>query len=137
MPLLNQTYVAFIGVVVLIIIGIVAEKKKVVWETAFANVISFLLVLGSVDLGIPLTIAFLVYMITGLAVIYYKLRAAYFLFGFKTYGAFSLTLLLASLGYYELGITAVTFDQLFKFVGVWATITMVIYFLGFLYSLRK
>lgn len=137
MPFLSQTHVAFAGVIVIIIIGIVAEKRKVVWESAFGNIMSFLLVLGSVDMGFFMAAGLLAYLVLGIFVIYYKAKPLYFLFGFKTYGALSLVLLLASGGYIGLSITATTTANLFRLLGIWAAFAVAIHIIGFIYNRVK
>lgn len=134
MPLLNQTYVAFLGVIVIIILGIVVEKKKVVWENVFGNIMSFILVMASIDMSIFLTIGFLVYLILGIAAVYYKANRFYFLFGFKTYGALSMTLLLAAEGYFGMSVVTTTMNSIVRFLAVWVALAVVINIIGFIYS---
>lgn len=133
MPLLDQAYVAFLGVVIIVIIGIVTEKKKVVWENAFSNTLTFILVLSSVDMGWYITVGMLAYLIIGIIVTLKKVKPAYFLFGFKTYGALSLALLLGSYGYLGLNIMTPTMDGLVRLCMLWAVLAVLINLVGFLY----
>jgi predicted membrane protein len=136
MPLLSQNYAAIAGVLVIIIIGIVIEKRRVVWENVFGNVLSFILVMTTVDMSYTLAVGFSAYLILGIIVAYCKVKSLYFLFGFKTYGALSLTVLLAAYSYWGLSIAVPTFDNLFRFLGVWALLAVVIHLIGFLYTKR-
>jgi hypothetical protein len=137
MPLLNATYAAFAGVIVIIIIGIVVEKKKVVWENVFGNIMSFLLVIGTVDMSRLLLIGFAIYLLVGIGVAYYKVKQAYFLFGFKTYGSLSLVILLASFNSMGLSATANTVGNLVQIVTLWIVFTIIVHIIGFLYHKLK
>ena len=133
MPLLSQTYAAFAGVIVVIILGIVIERKKVGWENVFGNVLSFIILLSTIDMKLILFLGLLGYLLLGIVIAYYKVSVAYPLFGFKTYGALSLVLLLASLGYWGLSLTAETSYNFFRLLVSWFIVAIIVHIICYIF----
>ena len=65
------------------------------------------------------------------------ITGAYWLFGFKTYGALSLALLLASYNYFGLSTMVNTLDNLLRIVAAWLAIAVAVNVIGFVYHKAK
>jgi len=139
MPLLDQSAAAYIAVVATIIIGIFFTKDdKRNFENIVSNIVSFVLLLATVDFPRMLLLGMSVYLIVGGAVAYYKIKDLFFLFGSKTYGSLSLMILLGSENRFGLTLPENLFTQaaLELFLG-WMMLAAVAHIVGFVYWNRK
>lgn len=95
-PLLNATIAAYIAVVSSILIGMFFTRDdRRNLENILSNIASFAILLATVDFPILVLAVMATYLLAGAAVAWNKSRRWFFLFGAKSYGSFSLALLLA------------------------------------------
>lgn len=94
-PIINGMWVAYIGIVATIIIGIFFTRDdKRNFENILSNLVGFALLLATIQFTWLILSIMAVYLFLGLLVAIEKNRKWFFLFGSKTYGPLSLTLLL-------------------------------------------
>lgn len=94
MPLLNSFQAAVGGVCVILIYGIVMEKHYVSKSTVFYNILSFILLLASIDLPWLLFTGMIIYLILGYVVMKKHIKFLFPAFGARTYGSLALVLIL-------------------------------------------
>jgi hypothetical protein len=137
MPVLDKTAAAFAGVIVIIIVGIVAEKKTVSWGSVLTNVLSFVILISTIDMNWLLIICMLTYLAAGMGVVHYKFRKAYSFFGCKTYGALALTLVVASSGMLGLTLHSAELLNLIKIFVLWFAAAICVHSIGLIYRELK
>ncbi len=94
MPLLNSYQAAIGGVFVILIFGIVVEKHYVSKSTVFYNLLSFILLLASIEISYLLLSGLIIYLILGAVIMKLELKPLFPAFGARAYGSLALVLLL-------------------------------------------
>ncbi|MFW6040381.1 MAG: hypothetical protein ACOC85_00920 [Thermoplasmatota archaeon] len=94
MAILTSYQAAVGGVCVILIYGIVMEKHYVSKSTVFYNILSFILLLASIDIPDLLIIGMILYLVLGVIVIKKHLKFLFPAFGARTYGSLALVLIL-------------------------------------------
>ncbi len=134
MPVLNAYQAALGGVGVILIYGIVVEKHYVSRSTIFYNILSFILLLASIQISRVLLTGLLVYLLLGIVVMKLHLKVLFPAFGARAYGSLALVLLLQGRkiipglegrGYYE------TFGLL---IILWIITTSFVHLLGHMFK---
>jgi len=134
MPILNSFQAAVGGVIVILTFGIVVEKHYVSRSTVFYNLLSFILLLASIEISYLLLSGLIIYLVLGAVVMKLKLKPLFPAFGARAYGSLALVLLLEGRkfipgierrGIYE------TFGLL---VMLWILVTVIVHILGHLYK---
>lgn len=96
-PLLNALWAAYIAVVATILIGIFFTKDdKRNFENIVSNIVSFALLLATVQFTWLTLLIMGMYLLVGIIVAIEKMRKWFFLFGSKTYGTLALMILLVA-----------------------------------------
>jgi hypothetical protein len=145
-PIINGMWAAYIGVIATILIGIFFTKDdKRNLENILSNLVSFCLLLGTIQFTWLILLFMGFYLFGGVIVAIEKMRKWFFLFGSKTYGSLSLVLLLIYDNRLPLGIklheidfpvTAIVFEKIFYLIGSWFILAIVAHIVGWLYWRR-
>ncbi|MEF8874556.1 MAG: hypothetical protein V5A88_07810 [Candidatus Thermoplasmatota archaeon] len=134
MPLLNSYQAAVGGVAVILIYGIVVEKHYVSRSTVFYNILSFILLLASIEIPPTLLIALIIYLLTGMVVMKLHLRPLFPAFGARAYGSLALVLLLEGKtlipGLDDRGL----YESILLLGILWVIFTAIVHYLGHLYK---
>jgi len=94
-PIINGMWAAYIGIVATILIGIFFTRDdKRNFENILSNLVSFALLLATIQFTWFILTFMIVYLLLGLIVAIQRVSKWFFLFGSKTYGPLSLMLLL-------------------------------------------
>jgi len=99
MIILNPQLATILSAVLVIYIGIVVEKYYVSWSSVYANTLSFIVLLGSIDISEMVFLFLLAYTALGYIAVKLRWKRIFPLFGCKTYGSLVLVLTLGSEGY--------------------------------------
>lgn len=127
MIILSPEMATILSALLLIYIGIVVEKYYVSWSSVYANTLSFLIMLGSIDMSFYVFLFLLGYTLFGYISVKLKWKKIFPLFGCKTYGSLVLVLTLGSKGYI-FGIYSVT-----SVLISWIVVAVIVHILGYLY----
>lgn len=127
MIILSPEMATILSALLLIYIGIVVEKYYVSWSSVYANTLSFLIMLGSIDMSFYVFLFLLGYTLFGYLSVKLKWKRIFPLFGCKTYGSLVLVLTLGSEGYL-FGIYSVT-----SVLISWIFVAIIVHILGYLY----
>ncbi len=127
MIILDPKLATILSAFLLIYIGIVVEKYYVSWSSVYANTLSFLILLGSIDINEYVFLFLLAYTALGYISVKFRWKRIFPLFGCKTYGALVLVLTLGSEGYF-FGIYTVT-----SVLISWILVAVIVHFIGHLY----
>ncbi len=100
MMILNPQIATILSALLVIYIGIVVEKYYVSWSSVYANTLSFIVLLGSIDISEMVFLFLLAYTILGYVAVKLRWKRIFPLFGCKTYGSLVLVLTLGSQGYF-------------------------------------
>ncbi len=100
MMILNPQIATILSALLVIYIGIVVEKYYVSWSSVYANTLSFIVLLGSIDISKIVFLFLLAYTILGYVAVKLRWKKIFPLFGCKTYGSLVLVLTLGSEGYF-------------------------------------
>lgn len=134
MPLLNSYQAAVGGVLVVLVFGIVVEKHYVSRSTVFYNLLSFILLLASIEISYLLLSGLIIYLVLGIIIMKAELKPLFPAFGARAYGSLALVLLLQGRkfipGIDGRGIYG-TFSLL---VLLWIGITFLVHMLGWWYQ---
>jgi hypothetical protein len=94
-PIINGMWAAYIGIIATILIGIFFTRDdKRNFENILSNLVSFALLLATIQFTWLLLLFMVFYLLVGAIVAVEKLRNWFFLFGAKTYGPLALMVLL-------------------------------------------
>jgi len=94
-PIINGMWAAYIGIVATILIGIFFTRDdKRNFENILSNLVSFALLLATIQFTWLILTFMIVYLLLGLFVAIERVSRWFFLFGSKTYGPLALMLLL-------------------------------------------
>ncbi len=99
MRILSPEFATILSAVLVIYIGIVVEKYYVSWSSVYTNTLSFIILLGSIDISGLVFLLLAGYTIFGYVAVKLKWKRIFPLFGCKTYGSLVLVLTLGSEGY--------------------------------------
>ena len=99
MRILSPEFATILSAVLVIYIGIVVEKYYVSWSSVYTNTLSFIILLGSIDISGLVFLLLAGYTIFGYVTVKLKWKRIFPLFGCKTYGSLVLVLTLGSEGY--------------------------------------
>ncbi len=99
MRILSPEFATILSAVLVIYIGIVVEKYYVSWSSVYTNTLSFIILLGSIDISGLVFLLLAGYTILGYVAVKLKWKKIFPLFGCKTYGSLVLVLTLGSEGY--------------------------------------
>ncbi len=127
MIILNPKIATILSAVLLIYIGIVVEKYYVSWSSVYANTLSFLILLGSIDINQYVFLFLLAYTILGYVSVKLRWKRIFPLFGCKTYGSLVLVLTLGSEGYL-FGIYTIT-----SVLISWIIVAILVHLIGYAY----
>ncbi len=127
MIILSPQVATILSALLLIYIGIVVEKYYVSWSSVYANTLSFLIMLGSINMSFYVFLFLLGYTLLGYISVKLKWKRIFPLFGCKTYGSLVLVLTLGSEGYI-FGIYSIT-----SVLISWVLVAIMVHILGYLY----
>jgi len=127
MIILSPEFATVLSAILLIYIGIVVEKYYVSWSSVYANTLSFLILLSSIDINQYVFLFLLGYTLFGYLAVKFRWKRIFPLFGCKTYGSLVLVLVLGSQGYI-FGIYTVT-----SVLISWILVALFVHLLGNLY----
>ncbi|ADD08997.1 hypothetical protein [Candidatus Aciduliprofundum boonei] len=127
MIILSPQVATILSALLLIYIGIVVEKYYVSWSSVYANTLSFLIMLGSINMSFYVFLFLLGYTLLGYISVKLKWKRIFPLFGCKTYGSLVLVLTLGSEGYI-FGIYSIT-----SVLISWVSVAIMVHILGYLY----
>ncbi len=127
MIILSPQVATILSALLLIYIGIVVEKYYVSWSSVYANTLSFLIMLGSINMSFYVFLFLLGYTLLGYISVKLKWKRIFPLFGCKTYGSLVLVLTLGSEGYI-FGIYSIT-----SVLISWILVAIMVHILGYLY----
>ncbi len=134
MPLLTSYQAALGGVAVILIFGIVVEKHYVSRSTVFYNILSFILLLASIEIPPTLLIALVVYLLMGMLVMKFHVRLLFPAFGARAYGSLALVLLLEGRTLIP-GLEGRGFYETILLLGIlWVIVTAIVHYIGYLYK---
>ncbi|MFP4000529.1 MAG: hypothetical protein ACLFU5_01335 [Thermoplasmata archaeon] len=91
---MNSYQAAVGGVLVVLIFGIAVEKHYVSRSTVFYNLLSFILLLASIEISGLLLAGLILYLILGAVIMKLDMKPLFPAFGARAYGSLSLVLLL-------------------------------------------
>jgi hypothetical protein len=140
-PMIDTTIAAYVGVIATILIGIFFTKDdKRNFENIVSNIVSFALLLATVEFTWLALIFMAVYLIAGIFVAVEKKRKYFFLFGSKTYGSIALMILLIYDGFFgfklaeiEFPITVAKLEYLGIMVLGWFILALIAHATGYFY----
>ncbi len=127
MIILSPQLATILSALLLIYIGIVVEKYYVSWSSVYANTLSFLIMLGSIDMSFYVFLFLLGYTLFGYLSVKLKWKRIFPLFGCKTYGSLVLVLTLGSEGYI-FGIYNIT-----SVLISWIAVAIIVHLVGYIY----
>ncbi|EDY34844.1 hypothetical protein ABOONEI_2432 [Aciduliprofundum boonei T469] len=127
MIILSPQVATILSALLLIYIGIVVEKYYVSWSSVYANTLSFLIMLGSINMSFYVFLFLLGYTLLGYISVKLKWKRIFPLFGCKTYGSLVLVLTLGSEGYI-FGIYSIT-----SVLISWILVATIVHILGYFY----
>ncbi len=99
MRILSPEFATVLSALLVIYVGIVVEKYYVAWDSVYTNTLSFIILLGSIDLNEYIFLLLLTYTLLGYIAVKMRWKKIFPLFGCKTYGSLILVLTLGSEGY--------------------------------------
>ena len=126
MIILSPEFATILSALLLIYIGIVVEKYYVSWSSVYANTLSFLILLGSIDISFSVFLLLLGYTLFGYLSVKMRWKRIFPLFGCKTYGSLVLVLTLGSMGFFP------TYTVLSVLIS-WILVALFVHALGKLY----
>ncbi len=130
MPLLNSYQAAVGGVLVVLIFGVVVEKHYVSKSTVFYNLLSFILLLASIEISNLLLSGLIIYLVLGAAVMKLELKPLYPAFGARAYGSLALVLLLEGRKFIP-GIEGRgTYESFGLLLLLWIFVTLIVHLIG-------
>ena len=134
MPILNSFQAAVGGVLVILTFGIVVEKHYVSRSTVFYNLLSFILLLASIEISYLLLSGLIIYLFLGAVVMKLKIKPLFPAFGARAYGSLALVLLLEGRKFLP-GIEGRGIYETFGLLLVlWIVVTAFVHLLGYLYK---
>ena len=126
MVILSPEFATILSGLLLIYIGIVVEKYYVSWSSVYANTLSFLIILGSLDINGYVFLFLLSYTILGYVAVKLRWKRLFPLFGCKTYGSLVLVLTMGSMGVFP------TYTVLSVMIS-WIIVAAMVHIIGMLY----
>lgn len=134
MTLLSSYQAAVGGVITILIYGIIVEKHYVSRSTVFSNLLSFILLLASIEISYYLLSGLILYIILGVLVMKHRVKIFYPAFGARAYGSLALILLLQG----ERLIPGIDGrgprETIFLLVLFWVALTMIVHLIGYIYK---
>ncbi len=127
MRILSPEFATILSAVLVIYIGIVVEKYYVSWSSVYTNTLSFIILLGSIDISGLVFLLLAGYTIFGYVAVKLKWKRIFPLFGCKTYGSLVLVLTLGSEGYI-FGIYSVE-----SVIISWFVVAVLVHLIGYWY----
>ncbi len=127
MSILSPGFAAILSALLVIYVGIVVEKYYVAWDSVYTNTLSFIIILGSIDLNEYVFLLLLVYTLLGYIAVKMRWKRIFPLFGCKTYGSLMLVLTLGSEGYI-FGLYSVE-----SVLISWIIVAIIVHFVGYEY----
>ncbi len=127
MRILSPEFATILSAVLVIYIGIVVEKYYVSWSSVYTNTLSFIILLGSIDISGLVFLLLAGYTIIGYVAVKLKWKKIFPLFGCKTYGSLVLVLTLGSEGYL-FGIYSVE-----SVLMLWFVVAVLVHLIGYWY----
>ncbi len=127
MRILSPEFATILSAVLVIYIGIVVEKYYVSWSSVYTNTLSFIILLGSIDISGLVFLLLAGYTIFGYVAVKLKWKRIFPLFGCKTYGSLVLVLTLGSEGYI-FGIYSVESVMI-----SWLVVAVLVHLIGYWY----
>ncbi|MEL9998864.1 MAG: hypothetical protein QXG55_00390 [Thermoplasmata archaeon] len=100
MYFLNNFQASIASAFVVIIYGILYERRRPSSTSILFNMMSFLVLLASINLPVIVFLVLLLYLLLGYLIIKIKAKSLYFAFGSKSFGSLMLVLILGSNGYF-------------------------------------
>ncbi len=132
--IISPQLATILSALLVIYIGIVVEKYYVSWSSVYTNTLSFIVMLGTIEMSDSVFLFLLVYTILGYISVKMKWKRIFPLFGCKTYGSLVLVLTLGSEGLL-LGLYNV-----YSVIIAWILVALLVHFIGYeyvKYSRRK
>jgi len=132
MAFIEPIVAAYAGAVATILIGIFAEGDKAQLENVLSNLVSFFLLLATVNMTYQVLAGLSIYMILGIIIVWRKIKDLYLLFGAKTYGAIALVILFA-----ENGLFWISFSDILSVLEGCIVMVLSVHVIGFIYTRRN
>ncbi len=132
--IISPQLATILSALLVIYIGIVVEKYYVSWSSVYTNTISFVVMLGSIEMSDSVFLFLLVYTILGYISVKMKWKRIFPLFGCKTYGSLILVLTLGSKG------LLFGLYSIYSVIIAWVLVALLVHFIGYeyvKYSRRK
>ncbi len=126
MVILSPEFATILSGLLLIYIGIVVEKYYVSWSSVYANTLSFLILLGSIDMNQYVFLFLLGYTALGYVAVKRRWKRIFPLFGCKTYGSLVLVLTLGSMGLFPI-------YTVLSVLLSWVAVAVLVHLIGRLY----
>ncbi len=134
MPLLNSFQAALGGVIVILVFGIVVEKHYVSRSTVFYNLLSFILLLASIEISYLLLSGLILYLILGIVVMKLHLKILFPAFGARAYGSLAIVLLLEGKKFIPGLEGRGLYETFILLIILWVSVTALVYFAGHIYK---
>ena len=134
MRILSPEFATLLSAILVIYVGIVVEKYYVAWDSVYTNTLSFIILLGSIDLNEYVFLLLLTYTLIGYLAVKMRWKKIFPLFGCKTYGSLIMVLTLGSEGYI-FGLYSVESVMI-----SWVIVAVIVHLIGYeyvKYSKRK
>ena len=131
MQFLTPVEAAILGAIAVIWVGIAVEKHYVSWDSVYANTLSFILVLGSVDISIPVFLLLLIYTILGYIAVKMRWKTVFPAFGSKSYGSLMFVLAMGSAGY------LFSIQNPIAVAICWILVALLVHWIGYWYKNRR
>ncbi|MBS3816546.1 MAG: hypothetical protein KGY76_03165 [Candidatus Thermoplasmatota archaeon] len=131
---MNSYQAALGGVAVILVFGIVVEKHYVSRSTVFYNLLSFILLLASIEISMLLLSGLIIYLVLGFIVMKLHLRILFPAFGARAYGSLALVLLLEGKKYIPGLEGRGLYETFFLLILLWIATTAIVHLIGYLYK---
>jgi hypothetical protein len=142
-PVINGMWAAYFGIVATILIGIFFTRDdKRNFENILSNLVSFALLLATIQFTWLLLIFMGAYLLIGMLIAVDKKTKWFFLFGSKTYGPLSLILLLVydnrlpvgfQLHEIDFPVTTIVLEKVGYIILCWFVLSIACHIVGYLY----
>jgi len=134
MPILNSFQAAVGGVLVILTFGIVVEKHYVSRSTVFYNLLSFILLLASIEISYLLLSGLIIYLALGAVVMKLEIKPLFPAFGARAYGSLALVLLLEGRKFIPGIEGSGVYETFGLLILLWIVVTGLVHLLGHLYQ---
>ncbi len=118
----------------ILIYGIIVEKHYVSRSTVFSNLLSFILLLASIEISNLLLSGLAIYLILGALVMKFRIKILYPAFGARAYGSLALVLLLQGEKFIPGLEGKGPREAFFLLILIWIAMTSIVHLIGYIYK---